>query len=171
MIVSEIQGHKKPKNSRFRSYPSCCRFSDGCCGPTGHPIALKFGTPTNFDILYKTRWMKIRSVTGQHKPWTSPHGMALYKVCLIAERVIRSLLCSGGLVTNFPEVARLHSLAKVQDEGLISSLTCSEHAISVVREVLTRYVRIRSHHEAVLKTDAKSLIRSKMNRLPIFSNL
>lgn len=95
----------------------------------------------------------------------------IYKVCLIAERVIRSLLCSGGLVTNFPEVARLHSLAKVQDEGVISSLTCSEHAISVVREVLTRYVRIRSHHEAVLKTDAKSLIRSKMNRLPIFSNL
>ena len=109
--------------------------------------------------------IKLKSRGGLKTP-----SEAVFRVCLLSERVIRSLL-KTGFGPNFPELARLHSLSKIIESGHLSLFSCAEHASSVVREIINRYVRIRAHHEAVLKMDANTLIRSKMTRLPIFSHV
>ena len=95
---------------------------------------------------------------------------AVLRVCLLSERVIRSLL-KTGLGPKFPELARLHSLSKIIESGHLSLFSCAERASSVESKIINRYLRIQAHHEAVLKTDANTLIRSKMTRLPIFSHV
>ena len=94
------------------------------------------------------------------------------KCMRVAKTTIRHFVNHEGLLPNSFQKILTSTLTYIFDNNVIEHFKCTAHPSCTVRSLTKRYIRIRLHHETKSQQIKSSdLIRSKLNRLVIFSHV
>ena len=91
-------------------------------------------------------------------------------LCQAAESSLRLVLQAEGLTSRAPRLVTNHTASYALSKNLQDRFNCTIHAASLISELIQRYIKIRMHYEAKKATSAP-VLRSKLNRLIIFSHV
>lgn len=87
-----------------------------------------------------------------------------------AESATREVLRVDCLRSDSPRKIINLAMTYIYQYDIHQKFTCYTHCAELIREIVQRYVHIRMHHESV-KSHSGPVVRSKLNRLIIFSHV
>ena len=94
------------------------------------------------------------------------------KCMRVAETTIRHFIEHEGMLSHSFQKILTSTLTYISENNVIEHFKCTAHASCTVRSLTKRYIRIRLYHETKSQQIKSSdLIRSKINRLVIFSHV
>lgn len=95
----------------------------------------------------------------------------MLNICVIGEKLLREFLSVHGLSKDISSVLRSRILHAALDNRLQSRFSCAEHSLYMLKEITSRFLVIRIKHEAQKAITTDKTVRSKLNKLVLFSNI
>ena len=93
------------------------------------------------------------------------------QICLGAEKIIRQCISLNGLTQNICQEVVTKTLSYVYQRNIRQQLLCYSHSNALIKSIAARYTKTRIHHETTKSAANKENLRSKLNRLVVFSHV
>jgi hypothetical protein len=95
---------------------------------------------------------------------------AMVAICKAGENTLRGLLHATGLSSDIYQRAICRTLNNLLTIAVQRQFKCAIHCSELIREISHRYIQLRIHYETV-KASKAPVLRTKLNRLVIFSHV
>lgn len=89
----------------------------------------------------------------------------------VAESLLRQEMLTAGLRPSTPRSLLIKSIQLAHERNIHSKSRCTFHSTSLMRDILQRYLKIRINYEAEKDCTTDKSIRSRLNRLVVFSHV
>ena len=93
------------------------------------------------------------------------------QICLGAEKIIRQCISLNGLTQNICQEVVAKTFLYVYLSNIHQQFSCHSHSNALIKSIAARYTKIRIHHETTKSAANKENLRSKLNRLVVFSHV
>ena len=92
-------------------------------------------------------------------------------LCDLAESTLRHEILTSGLNPTTPRVLLLKCTQQAAEKNVQSKSGCTFHSASLMKDILQRYLTIRLKYEAEKACTTDKSMRSRLNRLVVFSHV